>query len=176
MRENRNKICAIGEVGLDNYYIKKQSDIQKSKDVFIRFIDFAKEFNKPIIVHSRDAFEDAIKILEQEDARKVQMHMFGANHLLKRVIDNGWFVSLNTIVLRSKKHYQITRDMPMELLMTETDAPWNAPAVFLKGEKVRNDPTSVKAVIEEISAIKRMKFEDVDKITSQNAKRFFNLG
>ncbi len=175
IKKRRDDIVGIGEIGLDYNWIKETEWREKQKEQFSELIRFANEIKKPIVVHSREAFEDVVNILEKEGAKKVLLHLFGDNKLVSRVAENGWHVSIGPIVLRSKKHYQITRDMPIELLMTETDSPWNAPEVFLKGEKVRNDPTSVKVVIEEISMIKKMKFEDVDKATSQNAKRFFSL-
>jgi TatD DNase family protein len=175
IKERKDEIVGIGEIGLDYNWVKETEWREKQKQQFAELIRFANELKKPIIVHSREAFEEVVNILEREDAKRVLLHLFGDNKLVKRIAENGWYISIGPIVLKSKKHYQITRDMPIELLMTETDAPWNAPEVFLKGEKVRNDPTSVKVVIEEISTIKRMKFQEVDKITTENAVKFFNL-
>ncbi len=173
--QNADNIVAIGEVGLDFNWVREPEWQEKQKQWFIQLIDFAKEIRKPLVVHSRDAYDETVKILEQQDAKKVQMHLFGDNKLVKRVSDNGWYVSIGPVILRSKKHFQIARDMPIELLLTETDAPWNAPEVFLEGRKVRNEPTSVKVVAEEFSKIKKLNFVDVDKITTENAKRFFNI-
>jgi len=107
--------------------------------------------------------------LEQENAKKVLMHMFGAHDLLRRVIDNGWYISTNTILLRSKKHKKIIRDAPLDKIMTETDSPW----LDLQGG--RNTPLNVRIVIEKISEIKKISFEEVDKITTNNAIQFFEL-
>ncbi|MDI6806272.1 MAG: TatD family hydrolase [Candidatus Aenigmarchaeota archaeon] len=169
IRKNKDRITALGEQGLDYFEIKESKWRQKQKELFIEFINLSKELNLPLVVHARDAFEDAIKILEQQDAKNVLMHMFGAYHLLKRVIENNWFISLNTIILRSKKHKKITRDVPLEKLLTETDSPWLDPAGG------RNTPLNVKIVIEKISEIKKMPQNQVDEITTQNAIRFFNL-
>lgn len=169
IRENKDKIQGIGETGLDYFWVKESKWQEKQKELFQEMISFAKELKKPLIIHSRDAHEDCVKILEQEDAKQVQMHMFGANQLLQRVIDNGWLVSLNTIVLKSKKHRKVARDVPLERLLTETDAPWLGP------EGKRNTPLSVKAVIEKIAEIKKIGFEEVDGATTENAVRFFNL-
>ena len=127
------------------------------------------------MVHSRESYEEVVKILEQQDAKKVLLHLFGDNKLVKRIVDNDWYVSIGPIILRSKKHYQITRDMPLGFLLTETDAPWNAPEVFLEGKKTRNEPTSVKVVVEKFAEIKKMSFEETDKLTTENAIKFFNL-
>jgi TatD DNase family protein len=123
----------------------------------------------PLVIHARNAYEEAIKILEQEDAKQVLMHMFGANHLVKEIIENDWYVSMNTILLKSKKHKKVVRDMPLERIMLETDSPW----LGLEGK--RNDPLSVRIVAEKIAEIKHKSFEEVDKITTENALKFFNL-
>lgn len=169
IKKNKDKISAIGEIGLDYWEIKESKWQEKQKELFVEFINFAKELKLPIVVHARKAYDEAVKILEQEDAKQVLMHMFGANHLVKRVAENNWFVSMNTIVLRSKKHKKVVRDMPLEKLMLETDSPWLGP------EGKRNDPLSVKVVAEKIAEIKKLSFEEVDKITTENALKFFKL-
>jgi TatD DNase family protein len=123
----------------------------------------------PLVIHSRDAVEDAIKILEKENAKNVVMHMFGANQLTKKVVENGWYISMNAILLKSKKHKKVVRDCPLEKLMLETDSPWLSP------DGGRNDPTSVKIVAEKIAEIKKISVEEVDRVTTENAKRFFRI-
>jgi TatD DNase family protein len=113
-----------------------------------------------------------VKILEQEDAKRVLMHMFGANQMTKRIIENGWSISMNTIVMKSKKHKKVVRDTPLENLMLETDSPWLAPEGF--GSE-RNDPTAVKFVAEKIAEIKKIKFEEVWERCGKNSVKFFNL-
>ncbi len=175
VKQNKDKIVAIGEVGLDFHWIRESEWQEKQKQWFAQFIDFAREINKPLVVHSRDAYGDVVKILEQQDAKQVLLHLFGDNNLVKRIADNGWYVSVGPIVLRSKKHYQIARDMPLEQLLLETDAPWNAPEVFLEGKKIRNEPTAIKVVAKKITEIKKLSFEEVWKICGENAIKFFNL-
>jgi len=169
IKRNKDKISAIGEIGLDYWEIKESGWQKKQKELFVEFINFAKELKLPIVVHSRKAYDEAVKILEQEDAKQVLMHMFGANHLVNRLIENEWSVSMNTIVLRSKKHKKVVRDMPLEKLMLETDSPW------LGLEEKRNDPTSVRIVAEKITDIKKISFEEVDEITTENTLKFFKL-
>lgn len=175
IKENKERIVSVGEVGLDNFWIKEKSWQEKQKEMFIDFINFAKEIDKPLTVHSRDAYEDVVKILEQEDAKRVHLHLFGANQLVKEVSENGWYISIGPIVLRSKKHFQIARDMPLELLLLETDSPWNAPEVFLEGKKVRNIPSNVKFVAQKVAEIKKISVEEVEKKTDENAIDLFNL-
>jgi len=169
VKDNKKNIVGIGEIGLDYDWVKEQEFQQKQREWFAQFINFAEGLKLPVVVHCRAAFEDAVKILEQEDAKQVLMHMFGANQLVNRVVENDWFVSLNTIILTSKKYKKVARDMPLERLLTETDAPWLGP----NGE--RNDSTSVKNVIEKIAEIKKIDAAELDRITTDNAKRFFKL-
>ncbi len=168
LKEHKNRIVAIGECGLDFYWIKEESWRQKQRDLFIQHIELAKELRLPLVIHARDAFEPAIRILENCDARDVCMHMFGAVHLVKDVIENGWYVSLNTIIERSKKHRKIARDVPIEHILLETDSPW-------LGAGQRNDPTAIKTVAKEVAEIKKIEFEKVWQVCGQNAVRFFRL-
>lgn len=175
LEENKDRYISVGEVGLDYSWVKEDEWRQKQKELFIQFIEFAKEHKKPLTIHCRDAYEDTVKILEQQDAKQVHLHLFGANQMVKQVAENGWYVSIGPIVLSSKKHFQISRDMPMELLLLETDAPWNAPQVFTEHVKVRNEPTSVEVVAMKIAEIKKIDFEQVAKTTDENAIKFFGL-
>ncbi len=168
VEKNKEKIVGIGETGLD-YIIEEEHFREKQKELFKKFIQLAKDLKKPLVIHSRKAFSDAIEILEKAKAENVLMHFFTAKELLPKIIKNGWSISVNTTLLTSKKIKKIVRDLPLNQIMTETDSPWLGP----NGK--RNDPTSIKFVIEKIAEIKKMSFEEVDKITTQNAISFFNL-
>jgi TatD DNase family protein len=168
IEENKEKIVGIGETGLD-FIIEETEWREKQKELFITFIDLAKNLNLPVVIHARKAFAEAIEILEKFKAKRVLMHFFTAKELLPKIIQNGWSISVNTTLLNSKKIKKIVRDLPIEKIMTETDSPW----LGLEGK--RNDSTAVKFVIEKIAEIKKIDFKEVDKITTQNAIEFFNL-
>jgi TatD DNase family protein len=168
IEENKGKIVGIGETGLD-FIIEEPEWREKQKELFIKFINLAKNLNLPLVIHARKAFAEAIEILEKCGAKRVLMHFFTAKELLPKIIKNNWSISVNTTLLNSKKIKKIVRDLPIEKIMTETDSPWLGP----NGK--RNDPTSVKFVIERIAEIKKIDFKEVDKITTQNAIEFFNL-
>jgi TatD DNase family protein len=174
--KNKDKIVAIGETGLDYWYVKEDEWQKRQKDLFIELIGLAKELNKPLIIHSREVFEETLDVLEDNDAKRVDFHMWGANQLLKRILDNGWFVSMNTIILKSKKHKKIARDIPLERLMLETDSPWLARKRLLEGLESRNDPRSIKIVAEKVSEIKKLPFEEIWQKCGENAVKFFDLG
>jgi len=175
IKQNKDKIVAIGETGLDFWWTKEEEWQQKQKELFIRLTSIAKELRKPLVIHSREAYEETLRILEQEDAKEVDMHMFGDHHLTKRIVDNGWFISINTIILRSKSHKKIARDCPIERLMLETDAPWLSPKKLLEGIDEKNDPTSIRLVAEKIAEIKKVNFEEVWNRCGENAIKFFKL-
>ena len=173
--KNKEKIVAIGETGLDYWYIKEKDWQEKQKNLFIELISLAKELNKPLIIHSREVFDETLDVLENQDAKRVDFHMWGANQLLQRILDNGWFVSMNTIVLKSKKHKKIARDIPLDRLMLETDSPWLAPKRLMEGLEVRNDPRSIKMVAEKVSEVKKLPFDEIWKRCGENAVKFFDL-
>jgi len=168
IEENKEKIVGIGETGLD-FIIEEPEWREKQKELFVKFIDLAKNLNLPLVIHARKAFKEAIEVLEKSGARNVLMHFFTQKDLLPKIIENGWSISVNTTLLSSKNIKKIVRDLKIEKIMTETDSPWLGP----NGQ--RNDPRSIKLVVEEISRIKKMKMEEVDKITTQNAIEFFKL-
>jgi TatD DNase family protein len=175
IKQNKDRIVAIGETGLDFWYTKEDEWREKQKELFIRLINLAKELKKSLVIHCRDAFEETIKILEQENAEEVDMHMFGNHNFVNRIIENGWNISMNAIILGSKTYGKVIRDCPLERLMLETDAPWLSPKKLLEGIDERNDPTSIKIVAEKIAEIKKINFEDVWRICEKNSIKFFKL-
>ncbi len=169
LRENKDRIVGIGETGLDYYWVKEEKWREKQKELFIEHITLARELNKPLVIHARDSYEDCVEILEKENAKLVDLHMFGGRKLIDRVIKNGWYVSMNAILLKSKNHKKIIRDMPLERIMLETDSPWLAP------DGGRNTPLTIRRVAEKIAEIKKVAFNEVWKTCAENAIDFFNL-
>jgi TatD DNase family protein len=161
-------LVGIGETGLDFAEVGQEWQTSQA-ELFRKFIGLARELDKPLVIHSRAAYQQAIEILEEQRARRVLMHLFGARHLLRRVVDNGWSISVGPIALRSKTHKKIIRDTPLERLLLETDSPWFGPG----GE--RNEPTAVRAVAERVARIKKLDITEVDKATTANAIKFFQL-
>jgi TatD DNase family protein len=138
--------------------------------MFARFVKLAKEIGKPMVVHCRDAFDDCIKILEENGmkGRKIVMHLFSSKNHLKQIVDDGWSISIGPSINLSKDIKKIARDIPLSNLMLETDSPW-----FGFGK--RNTPCSIKGVAEKIAEAKKMSFEEVWKICGNNAVEFFGL-
>ncbi len=175
LRQDKDRLVAIGEIGLDYFWVKEPDMQEKTRDMFSQLITLAKETGLPMVVHTRDAHEDVLRILEKEDARKVDLHMWGDHHSVQRIVENGWSISMNAIILRSKSHKKIARDCPLENIMLETDAPWLAPKRLLEGKEERNDPTSIKLVAEKIAEAKKVDFGTVWSACGSNAAKLFSL-
>ena len=170
IRENVDLIVGIGETGLDYYWVTDPEWRVRQQELFRRHIRFAESLEKPVVIHSRDSHSDIVEILEEENAKRVHWHMFGAKELLNRVIDNSWFVSLNAIVFKSKKYRKVARDVPLDRLMLETDAPWLA-----LEKSVRNEPTTIIDVARKIAEIKKISFDEVWFQAGRNAVEFYGL-
>jgi len=178
IRLQKKSLVAIGETGLDYNWITDPEGQKKQKQLFLRLIALAEQLQLPLVVHSRKATEDVINILEEQKTKAVQMHMFSTRSLLNRVIDNGWLISVNTLLLRSKTVKKIVRDCPLEQIMLETDSPWlgiGEDGNIKPKNVVRNDPTTIHLVAKKIAEIKKLDLEKVDNQTTQNATEFFNI-
>jgi TatD DNase family protein len=163
------RVVGVGETGLDFKRAETQELRKRQSELFQKFIEVAQEREKPLVIHARAAFKEAIDVLEANRAQRVAMHFFSARSQLKRVIDNNWYITVNTTVQRSKTMKKIVRDMPIERILLETDAPW------LNLEGGRNEPTAIRAVAEKIAEVKKYSFSEVWEICSRNAVEFFGL-
>jgi TatD DNase family protein len=170
IEKHKKEISGIGEIGLDYYWIKESEWQEKQKEMFTEFLNLAKKLNLPVIVHSRDAMQDTIDILEKQGmkGKKVLMHLFGEKEMLTRVIDNGWSISIGPLILKNKETRKIARDCPIEKIMLETDSPWF-------GDGKRGTPLNVIKVCEKIAEIKKISKEEVERQTDLNAKEFFGI-
>ncbi|MEM7824797.1 MAG: TatD family hydrolase, partial [Candidatus Aenigmatarchaeota archaeon] len=159
LEKNKDRLVAIGECGLDYFWIKEDSWREKQKELFVQHVELSKELKLPLVIHSRDAWEDALKILEQEDVKKALLHLWGSKELIPRVIENNYSITMGPIIARSKKHKKIARDMPIENILLETDSPWFGQ----NGE--RGLPTNVKIPCQKIAEVKKVDISYVNDIT-----------
>ena len=169
------KVVAIGEIGLDFHYNNSPDDVQR--DVLRRYIRLAFELNKPIVIHDRDAGDETYEILKEEGVQpdQVMIHCFtGTAELAKKYLDLGCFLSFTGIITfkSANELREVVQNTPVERMLIETDSPFLTPVPF-RGKK--NEPAHVKLVAEKIAEIKGLSFSDVARITTLNAKRFFNL-
>jgi len=172
----QDNIVAIGEVGLD-YYVgddNPHGDKHKAemKLCFQKFIDLAKRKNLPIVVHSRRAELDVIEMLESSSLKKnkVVMHCFmGRQHLVKRVLDKGWSMSIPCIVTKLQQLQLIAEMAPVEQIFTETDAPYMSPYPDIK----RNEPRFIIEGLQKIAEIKKLDVEELSKMIYMNYQKMF---
>lgn len=168
IRTHKGLVAGIGEIGLDYFWIKEDEWREKQKILFREMLRFAKELGKPAVIHSRDAGEDCVKILEEEKMKNVLMHLFGSRELLERVKNNGWFISIGPIIAKSKAHKKIARDFPLEQVLLETDSPWF-------GDGKRGTPLNIAVPAEKIAEAKKLTADEVMKKCGENAERFFGI-
>ena len=168
-----DKVVAIGETGLD--YYKNYSKTENQKALFRYLVQLAKDSGLPLVIHNRQAQDDTLKILNEVMPMKAVVHCFsGDENFLKKCLDSGFFISFtcNITYKKAKDLRALVKSTPLNRLMLETDAPFLPPEGF-RGK--RNEPAYVKFLAEEIARIKEVGFGEVDRITTDNARRFFNL-
>lgn len=174
--DNKEKIVAIGEIGLDYYWVKKPDKQKRQKQVFRKLIELSKELDLPLVIHSRDSMRETLDILRDENAEKVMLHCFSGNEAtLKMALDLGYYISYATNILWTKKHPFLIEETPLEKIFLETDSPWLDPDSTAKERKLENRPWKIERSAEKIAEIKKIAKEEVLKQTTENAKKFFNI-
>ncbi len=163
---SKQKIVAIGEVGLDFYKVPNH---ERQEEVFIKMIGLAKKLNLPLIVHSRGAEERVFEILQQEKAKKVVVHCFsGSLELAKKIEKAGYYFSIPPIIAFSKSFQELAKEISVTKLLSETDSPFLS---NVRGE--RNEPKNVSVVVKKISEIKKMDATEVENNFFMNFQRIF---
>lgn len=183
------KIVAIGECGLEYYDslgIDKEEMKTKQKQVFLDHIRLACEIDKALVVHSRDTYADIYEVLAglKQKPRAILIHSFIGNWAeAEKLVSLGCHFSLNGIITykpsKEKKPgrsdpglLEAVKNIPLEKLVLETDAPYLAPAP-MRGQ--RNEPNYVKYIAEKLAGIKGLSSEDVATATTNNARQLFNI-
>lgn len=174
LKAKNNKLVAIGEIGLDYYYGKQ--DKEKQKQVFDSQIKLAKKYNLPIIIHCRDAYQDTLEILKNnQPLNKVVMHCYSgsleyANELLKMGIK---FSFTGTVTYKNAKNVQnVALNLPLDSFFFETDSPYLSPNPY-RGK--RNEPANVKEIYKFVADLRGISIQEMELIADTNAKKFFNI-
>lgn len=170
-----SKVVAIGEIGLDYHYDHSPRDIQQQ--VFAEQLQLAKELNLPVAIHSRDAWDDTIRMVRETlPPRGGVFHCFGGTIAeAKQALDLGFFISISGIITFQKKveHLvEVVKTVPLDRIVIETDAPFLAPVPH-RGK--RNEPAFVCLVGEKIAEIRKMPVEEVSGQICQNVQRLFGI-
>ncbi len=172
---SHKKVVAIGEFGLDYHWKEPQPAVQRKW--FLRQITLAKEVRLPIIIHSRDAAEETMKIIAEEKAYDCGgvIHCYSYSpELAKEYVKMGFYIGIGGVVTfkKAKKCVRTVEEIPLEKIVLETDCPYMAPE---PNRGTRNDSSNLIYVAEKIADIKGISTEEVIRITTENAKKMYRL-
>jgi TatD DNase family protein len=171
---SRRSFCAVGEIGIDLYWDK--TFIEEQKIVFNRQIELANQYKLPVVIHTRDSFDITIGLLsklKKEEPCGI-FHCFTGNaDQAKQVIDMGFYLGIGGVVtFKNGGLDQVLPQTDLKHIVLETDAPYLAPVPY-RGK--RNEPVYIVKVAEKIAELKNITVEEVARITTENAKRIFNM-
>jgi TatD DNase family protein len=169
------KCVAIGEVGLDYYWVKTPEDRANSRDFFDAQLSLAEELDLPVIVHDRDAHRDTLDLVRAHPKARGGFHCCALSAEDAKVVERlGWYVSFtgNVTFKNARRAIEVMAAFPLERIMVETDAPYMAPEPF-RGQ--RNSSVYVYRVAETLAQVKGLSTEEAAEITFQNGLRFFGL-
>ena len=169
IRQHRDRLAAIGEVGLDYWKVQDTSDREVQRDILAQHVALSRELDLPLNVHSRSAGRHAIAWLRDNGARHVLMHAFDGKAATARAgIEAGYYFSVPPSIVRSPQKQKLVHHLPLERLLLESDAPVLGPE-----KDTRNEPCNVWLSCQHIAAIKGLPVDEVARTTTANAKRLF---
>lgn len=169
-RKYAKDVIAVGEVGLDYYWIKDSSGRKAQEPLFKMFIDLAIELDLPLVIHSRKAEAEATEILEKTFSGDVLMHCFdGSPEVAKRVSDNGWYITLPANFGKYRNRTEAAKIIPLSQILLESDGPYLSP------DNERNEPGKIVYGAETLRKILEFPLDDIANTTTENAKRFYGL-
>ena len=169
------RVRAIGEIGLDYYWVKTPEARAFSRDFFDAQLSLAEELDLPAVVHDRDAHRDCLDIVRAHPGCRGVFHCYsGSVEDAKVLLDRGWMLSFtgNITFANARRGPEVVKFMPMDRLMLETDAPYMAPEPF-RGK--RCDSTMIRLTAERVAEWKGLSAEEVLDITLENGERFFGI-
>lgn len=177
------KVKAIGEIGLDYYWEKRSPETtpprEKQKQLLRAQLELAREVGLPVIIHDRDAHEDCLNIVKEYDDLRGVYHCYsGSLETAQEILKLGWYLSFTGVITygKAKKARHIIEHLPMDRIMIETDSPYLTPEPErLQAKRVRNSSLFVHRVAERIAEFQSLTVEEVERITTENGKRFFAI-
>ena len=173
----QEKVVAIGEIGLD-YHFEDDIDHDIQRDVFRRQLRLARELQMPVVIHSRDAMEDTVRIIREEQPEggfRGVFHCFsGSWEQAKVCLDLGFYIGFDGPLTfkNSKKLPKVASEMPLDRLLIETDCPYMAPEP-VRGR--RNEPANVKHIAAKVAELRGISVEEAERVTYENGCRLFGL-
>lgn len=169
IRENRNELVAIGEIGLDYYWDKTFK--KEQQEVLQRQMELAKELDLPVILHNREATEDIIRIVREVGGKGV-FHCFnGSRETVQQILEMGFYVGIGGVLtFKNSKLAEKLDVVPLDRILLETDAPYMAPVPH-RGE--RNESRFMIHVAQRLSEVYKCPIETIISATNANAKQLF---
>jgi TatD DNase family protein len=166
IRDHVEEGVALGEIGLD-YKIKVKKGLQRR--VFEELLDFARESNKPVIIHCRYSHKRAFEMVKEKKIEKALFHWYsGSLDLLDEILSRGYFISATPALVYSPPHQEAIKRAPIEKILLETDTP-----VSYQGKEAR--PKDVQVSFGEVARLKKLNRSVVAQQTTANASRFFGI-
>ena len=170
------KIVAVGETGFDFHY--NFSPAQQQKELFVKHLEIAKKLKLPVVIHSRNAFDETISVLDEFGGgiKKVVFHCFGGDVAqAKVVIDKGYYISFTGVVTFKSADMarDVLRNVSAERIMLETDCPYISPVPMRKQQI--NEPALMVHTAKFIAELKGVDFDSFAELTTKTSKDFFNL-
>lgn len=167
--KNRSHLVAIGEVGLDYWKVKKESEKEVQREIFKLFIELSKEIKLPLNIHSRSAGRHALTLLLENNATQVHMHAFdGKAATAMPGVEAGYFFSIPPSVIRSRQKQKLVKQLPLSCLLIETDSPVLGPIA-----SERNEPANIFHSIRAIAQLKHISEEEVISVVKKNTERLY---
>lgn len=169
------KVVAVGEIGLDYFHCQDEKLREKQRKIFREMLRFAKVKKLPVLIHGRDAVADCITILREEKIKKAVFHCFsGGLDEMHEIVNNGWSLSFTGIITYPKAESlrEVVQNVPAESFFLETDAPYLAPQ-SVRGQI--NEPAFTLEIAQKVAEIRGMSLEEVVRLTTDNALKFFKL-
>ncbi|MDO5145934.1 MAG: TatD family hydrolase [Eubacteriales bacterium] len=171
----KEKVVAVGEIGLDYYWDQDAKEVQK--DWFVRQLRMAKEENLPVVIHSRDASQDTFDIMKREHAGTTGgvIHCYSSSlEMAREYVKMGYFLGIGGVVTfkNSKVLKRVAAEIPLENILVETDCPYLAPTPH-RGK--RNTSAYLPLIIQEIADLRGTTPKEVEKVTYENACRLYRI-
>ncbi len=169
IRKERDRLVAIGEVGLDYWVVKEETNKELQREIFKGFIALSLELDLPLNVHSRSAGRHAVSLLLECGASRVQMHAFdGKASAALPAVEAGFYFSIPPSVVRSRQKQKLVKSLPLSCLLVETDSPVLGPT-----REERNEPANVRISINAITEIKGISEAEVIEAVTENTRRLY---
>jgi len=171
IRSHADEIVAVGEIGLEKKWFNEEKDLDRFKEVFIQGLELAKEIDKPVVLHLRKAEQEGFDTVVEQGMKDVIFHYYSGNiSLAKQIVEKNYYISVPTTLDHSSNLKDIARKFPLDNLLTETDSPFSSPI-----PNQTNVPQNVELTIKKIAELRNTTFEEVDRITTENAKKVLRL-